>query len=202
MADYLKRVTEAPVPQSEALPGMAANSAGGYAYPVDDMTRLRRFLILGSEGGSYYAGERKLTLDNIDAVKRCIQDEPYGVIKEIVNLSVARRAPKVGTLLFTLALVASRNIKSQEREDADIRHAAMAALPQVAMTGSHLQMFIDYVRWDAGMGPKSYGRLLRTGTASARCGMLHTKPSNTGAGITGRTGICLGRPTRKPQNRA
>ena len=23
--------------------------------PVDDMTRLRRFLILGSEGGSYYA---------------------------------------------------------------------------------------------------------------------------------------------------
>ena len=164
MADYLKRVTEAPVPQSEALPGMAANSAGGYAYPVDDMTRLRRFLILGSEGGSYYAGERKLTLDNIDAVKRCIQDEPYGVIKEIVNLSVARRAPKVGTLLFTLALVASRNIKSQEREDEDIRHAAMAALHQVAITGSHLQMFIDYVD-----GMRGWGRSLRSAVANWYC---------------------------------
>ena len=142
-----------PVPQSEPLDErQVQNSAGGYAYPVDDMTRLRRFLILGSEGGSYYAGERKLTLDNIDAVKRCIQDEPYGVIKEIVNLSVARRAPKVGTLLFTLALVASRNIKSQERTDADIRHAAMAALPQVAMTGSHLQMFIDYLSPMRGWG--------------------------------------------------
>ena len=27
----------------------------GHAWAVDDWTRLRRFLILGSEGGSYYA---------------------------------------------------------------------------------------------------------------------------------------------------
>ena len=39
---------------------------------MDDMTSLHRFLILGSEGGSYYANERKLTLENAAAVKRCI----------------------------------------------------------------------------------------------------------------------------------
>ena len=62
-----------PAPQSEPLDErQVANSAGGHAYPVDDMTRLQRFLILGSEGGSYYASERKLTLENVDAVKRCI----------------------------------------------------------------------------------------------------------------------------------
>jgi 60 kDa SS-A/Ro ribonucleoprotein len=33
------------------------NSAGGYANAVDDWARLQRFLILGSEGGSYYATE-------------------------------------------------------------------------------------------------------------------------------------------------
>ena len=34
-----------PVPQSEPLDErQVQNSAGGYAYPVDDMTRLRRFL--------------------------------------------------------------------------------------------------------------------------------------------------------------
>ena len=40
-----------PAPQSEPLDErQVANNAGGHAYPVDDMTRLRRFLILGSEG--------------------------------------------------------------------------------------------------------------------------------------------------------
>ena len=67
-------------PQSEPLPGMVPNSAGGHAYPVDDMTRLRRFLILGSEGGSYYANERKLTLENAAAVKRCIQQQGLATI--------------------------------------------------------------------------------------------------------------------------
>jgi 60 kDa SS-A/Ro ribonucleoprotein len=36
-----------------------ANSAGRFAWDVDDWTRLRRFLALGSEGGSYYACEWK-----------------------------------------------------------------------------------------------------------------------------------------------
>ena len=43
---YLNRVIDSPVPQSEPLQGMVANSAGGHAYPVDDFTRLRRFLVL------------------------------------------------------------------------------------------------------------------------------------------------------------
>ena len=47
-----------PTPQSEPLDErQVPNSAGGHSYPVDDMTRLRRFLILGSEGGSYYAND-------------------------------------------------------------------------------------------------------------------------------------------------
>ena len=60
---YLNSVIDCPAPQSDPLPGMAANSAGGHAYPVDDLTRLDRFLVLVSKGGSYYASERKLTLE-------------------------------------------------------------------------------------------------------------------------------------------
>ena len=49
---YLTRVITGPTPQSEPLDErQAPNSAGGHSYPVDDMTRLDRFLILGSEGG-------------------------------------------------------------------------------------------------------------------------------------------------------
>ena len=68
-------------PQSEPLDErQVANSAGGHSYPVDDMTRLQRFLILGSEGGSYYASDRKLTLENAAAVKRCIQQQGLATI--------------------------------------------------------------------------------------------------------------------------
>jgi len=53
-------------PQSLPIPGsdQVPNSAGGYAWKVDDWTRLHRFLVLGSEGGSYYAIERALTAEN------------------------------------------------------------------------------------------------------------------------------------------
>ena len=52
---YLKRHGTKRVPQWAPLRGQVQNSNAGYAWPVDDWSRLRRFLILGSEGGSYYA---------------------------------------------------------------------------------------------------------------------------------------------------
>ena len=75
---------------------MVPNSAGGHAYPVDDITRLQRFLILGSEGGSYYASERKLTLENAAAVKRCItasEDSGMNAVTEIARIAGIRTCP-------------------------------------------------------------------------------------------------------------
>ena len=145
---YLNRILKEPTPQSESLEGMVPNSAGGHAYPVDDMTRLRRFLILGSEGGSYYTDERKLTLENAAAVKRCItSSENSGIdaVGEIIAFSQARRAPKPGPLLFALAMAASYGSNV-------VRWQALNGLPLVARTGSHLQMFIDYVGSMRGWG--------------------------------------------------
>ena len=115
------------------------------------MTRLRRFLILGSEGGSYYANERKLTLENAAAVKRCItSSENSGIdaVGEIIALSQGRRAPKPGPLLFALAMAASYGSDV-------VRWQALNGLPLVAHTGSRLQMFIDYVGTMRGWGPGS-----------------------------------------------
>ena len=64
MANYLRGAAEgvATIPQIEPLDEwQVRNSARGYSYPVDQWRRLERFLILGSEGGSYYAIERTLT---------------------------------------------------------------------------------------------------------------------------------------------
>ena len=135
-----------PTPQSEPLDErQVANSAGGYAYPVDDMTRLQRFLILGSEGGSYYASERKLTLENAVAVKRCIQQQGLATIGEIIKISQSGRAPKVGPPLFALAMASTYG-------DEETRKFALHYLPKVARTGSQLQMFIDYIGTMRGWG--------------------------------------------------
>ncbi len=59
--------------QRDAIPGstQVPNSAGGHAWLLDDWSRLRRFLILGVDGPSYYASERQLVKENADAVMRC-----------------------------------------------------------------------------------------------------------------------------------
>lgn len=57
------------VPQSQPIPGTVANSAGGHAFAVDGWTRPDRFLVLGTEGGSYYAGAPVLTRDNAHPVQ-------------------------------------------------------------------------------------------------------------------------------------
>ena len=154
---YLNRILNEPTPQSEPLnERQVANSAGGYAYPVDDMTRLRRFLILGSEGGSYYADERKLTLENAVAVKRCItssEDNGIDAVTEIARISKSRRAAKPGPALFALAMAASYGSEK-------VRKTAFDFLNDVALTGSHLQMFIDYVD-----SMRGWGRSLRRAVA-------------------------------------
>ena len=64
MKNYLKifsRTDPAATPQSQPIANTVPNAAGGYAFAIDDWARLDRFLILGSAGGSYYAGERVLT---------------------------------------------------------------------------------------------------------------------------------------------
>jgi 60 kDa SS-A/Ro ribonucleoprotein len=146
---YLKRHCKDRVPQWEPLPGQVENSADGYSWPVDEWTRLRRFLILGSEGGSYYASEWKLTRQNAQAVERAVQADGKRAVAEIVAVSREGRAPKNDPALFALALAAGSG-------DEQTRKAALEALPQVARTGTHLFQFASFVE-----GFRGWGRALR-----------------------------------------
>jgi hypothetical protein len=103
------------------------NSAGGFAFAVDDWTRLDRFLILGSEGGSYYATEREADAENAAAVLRCIAADGARVVARIVEISDEGRAPKNDPALFALALAAKLG---------DVDHAARGA-PRAAAGRAH-----------------------------------------------------------------
>ncbi|MEO6526614.1 MAG: TROVE domain-containing protein, partial [Gemmatimonadaceae bacterium] len=95
-------------PQAEQIPfsTQIPNSAGGYAWPVDHWTRLDRFLVLGSEGGTYYIGERPLTRENAAAVTACLAEDGARVVRRTVEISESGRAPKNDPALFVLAMAA------------------------------------------------------------------------------------------------
>lgn len=134
-------------PQSEALIGedQVQNSAGGYVYEVDKWTMLRRFLILGTEGGSYYATERKLTVANAKNVLACIKEDGVRVVNETVAISDSGRAPKNDPALFVLALVCAFG-------EASAKSVAYANLSKVARIGTHLFQFVDSVNALRGWG--------------------------------------------------
>lgn len=104
--NYLTRFGLRRTRQSESIPGttQVPNSAGGFAWAVDDWTRLRRFLILGSEGGSYYAREQALARGNAVAVARAVAADGPRAVREIVAISREGRAPKNDPAIFALAL--------------------------------------------------------------------------------------------------
>lgn len=153
---YLKRLGARRVPQSAPIPdsGQAPNSAGGFGWTVDRWTQLRRFLILGSEGGSYYASESKLTHRNAKAVAECLAEDGPRAVEEIVRVSQEGRAPKNDPAVFALAMAAGRP------ED-ETRNAALAALPLVCRTATHLFQFATFVE-----GFRGWGRSLRRAVGS------------------------------------
>jgi 60 kDa SS-A/Ro ribonucleoprotein len=150
---YLSKHGTRRVPQWLPLTGQVPNSAGGHASTVDVWTRLRRFLVLGSEGGSYYASEPKLTRENAKAVEHAVREDGVRAVAEIVAVSTEGRAPKNGPALYALALAAGVG-------DDDTRKAALTALPQVARTGTHLFQFASFVE-----GFRGWGRALRRAVA-------------------------------------
>jgi 60 kDa SS-A/Ro ribonucleoprotein len=151
MLDYTKhyqtRLTRLVTPQAERIPGTAQvpNSAGGYAWPVDKWMRFDRFLIFGSERGTYYIRERQLTVDNAVNVRERISDDGPRAVRRIVEISAAGRAPSNDPALFALAACAGLG------NDAT-RTMALEALPEVARTGTHLFHFLQYIRAFRGWG--------------------------------------------------
>ena len=147
-ARYLKNAVSSVVtpPQSQPLNERSVkNAAGGYSFAVDDWQRFDRFLILGSEGGSYYATEHELTVKNIETVKRCVAADGLRAVKRIVEISDAGRAPKNDPALLALAYASAKG-------DDKTRSAALAALPDVARIGTHLFHFVGFVRQFRGWG--------------------------------------------------
>jgi len=118
---------------------MVRNAAGGYAFPKDIWTQLADFLILGTEGGTYYANERQHTFRNISIVNRAILTDGVRTVKTAVEYSTSKppRAPRNYPALYVVAAALALG-------DLDTKRAAAQAVPQVARTTDHLAHLWGY----------------------------------------------------------
>lgn len=151
-------------PQSEPVAGrndQVQNNAGGFGFNVTPIQRLRRFLVLGTDGGSYYQSERDLTRENaqfiidlLTADASTAELNAKWIVDEAVEVSQAGRAPKNDQALFVMALCASFGSDEGKRY-------AMERLPEVARIGTHLFQFVEFMTQFRG-----WGRVAREGVAS------------------------------------
>lgn len=147
---YLKKYAPLYPTQKQPLDDQQVeNSAEGYVYPVSSWTNLDRFLILGTEGGSYYASEQDLTKVNVDSVLKCIADDGVQVVERIREVSISGRAPKNEPALYALALAFTHGNAATKRKVQDV-------FCDVARIGTHLFSFVSYVD-----GMRGWGRSLR-----------------------------------------
>lgn len=149
---YRNHLNPKQTPQSEPIPGQpqVQNSAGGFVYQLDIWQALQRWLILGAEGGTYYATEQKLTLTNADTVRKCIAADGPRTVQQIIEVSDGGRAPKNEPAIMALALCILHG-------DMATRSAAYQAVPRVCRIGTHLYHLAAYLK-----GQRGWGRGLRS----------------------------------------
>ena len=152
--NYLNRWMNQPTPQNEALSGQSQNNAGGYSYTIDSWKQLNRFLVLGTESGTYYVGQRKLTTDNVTSVRQCLQEDPYKTVDISVSISTGGRAPSNDEAIFALAMAASV-------PEVGARNYALSKLSAVCRTATHLFDFLTHIQLMRG-----WGRSLRSHVAA------------------------------------
>jgi 60 kDa SS-A/Ro ribonucleoprotein len=150
-------IFKAPTPQTQPIPGktMIQMPSGGYAFQISALDQVKRFLILGAAGGTYYAQERPLVVENALALHAAFKEHGPAVVDLIMQVSKDGLAPRNKPALFALAAAISYEA------DVEVRRRAVAALPHVARTLSDLMYFVSQAQQMRG-----WGRTLKRAVAS------------------------------------
>lgn len=137
-------------PISRAIPGreaeMIPNHAGNPTFEVTPWVALERFLILGTEGSTYYVTEEAHTIKMFDRLMECINQDARRVVDMVVDISHNGRAAKNDQALFALAAVMKLAVKEEDR------YYARMAVNAVARIGTHILHLAEFVDQLGGWG--------------------------------------------------
>ena len=136
------RALSTPIPQSvQADSRQVPNSAGGFTFEVNDKDRLERILILGTERGTYYVDEKKLTDSSIAFIKSLIERDEQLVIDTVRDVSVSGRAFRNSNAIFVTAMLfAYGKVKPN------------SLVQDVCRIGTHIFEFATYIELLGGWG--------------------------------------------------
>lgn len=136
--------------QDQVIPGkeayMVSNSDGAKVFAVSLETRLKRFLILGSESPTYYSSAKDLTVDNAKSLEQLFSTNPETARDIIIQFVTEGRVKKINNALFATAIMAG----SQNKEAAT--YALRDVAPKIVKTGRQLLDFTAYLKHFRGRG--------------------------------------------------
>lgn len=138
-------------PQSQPIPGtnQQKNDGGGFSYVISDIDKLKRFLIIGTEGGNFAHSEHALTADSVKCLQNCLNSDWKTAVDIIVDTSVRGLAPKNDQAVFALSVAASHN-------NNEARQYALSKVNEVCRIGTHLFQFTENA-----LAQRGWGRGLR-----------------------------------------
>lgn len=137
---------------SKAKKGQKPNNAGGFSFKVDDTARLERFMVLGTDGGTYYVSEKTLTDDAMKFLTKMVKKDAQLVADVAVNVSVTGRAYRNSPAIFAAAVL---------MVDGDDKALARYAFNKIVRTSTHLFEYMQYIENLGG-----WGRAKRNAVAS------------------------------------
>jgi 60 kDa SS-A/Ro ribonucleoprotein len=157
MQRFNESYSEVQTPQSQPIPGREAEMvkmrSGGYGFSVDEQTMLERFLILGTENGTYYAGEKEMTKVNTDNIRKLVQKDGLAVLRMVRAISLSGRAYKNDPALWVLAMASKIGSPA-------VRAEAYRLLPEIARIGTHLFHWMEYRKAFPGKGGNGFKRAI------------------------------------------
>ena len=147
MAYNYAKTSRSSTPVTKASVGkkMVENSDGGYVFNVTEMEFVKRFLITGTEKGTFYASAKDSTYKATDNLVNAIKSNGVEVVNTIVDISVGGKAHKNDHAIYALALCFTYG-------DVEVKQAAEKALLKVCRTGTHILQFSATIKTLRGWG--------------------------------------------------
>lgn len=153
MAKALRAYANRTIPVTEPLNDrQIANNGGGFSFAVTDKVRLQRFLILGTDGGTYYTKEMDLTKQNVNFIINLIKKDESLVRETAVEISRDGRAYRNDAAVFVMALLLVHG---------NNKAATVDAIPSVVRTATHVYTLAEFISAFGG-----WGRAKRTAIAN------------------------------------
>jgi len=125
MKSFAKNLDTRSTPQSKPIPGredrMVKNEAGAYGFSVGDFERASRFLILGTDSGTFYANQNKLTKESVGSLLRAYDADPDRMVHEIIRVSQKGLSLQNDYALFALAAILGHLSKQTDRASQEKR---------------------------------------------------------------------------------